>query len=332
MIGIEVGTRTGTQGCEGHWGAADRNKLSHSRTELHVLNTIVYGMARDGLNLYRVSGELTGSLIFYNLDEGVHTTDARDFSITNCIFTDNGHITLHHQLCENAPVRNNVIARGVRAQPGYGGYGVVIGGTFSDTPVPIENNLIAHNIASGLRVQAAEVRVDEVTCVPVSAKVEARNNVLFSNAWGEPDSLGLDYQVFFQKRSLPGMRLICEHNIFRADEKLVWGIPLDQSNLRGVDPLFVAEPDSAKFEGVTTLAEAWSRLAGYELVWPSPAIDAGDPRALFEDAGGLAKGTRRNDIGIFGGPQAIWPFLAPDPKERVRDVARDEAPSETEGK
>ncbi len=310
VFGIEVGERSGTEGCSGQWGAADRAKLIYSRSEVQVTDNIIYDMAKDGINFYRVEGELSGNLIFRNGDEGCHTTDARQLLVQHNIFTHNGHMNLHFQLGEACVAANNLIARCQRAKRGYGGYGVVVGGSFSDDLILIENNVIEENLAAGIRVQPTEVRLDAVSCIPVIAKVAVRNNIICSNAWAEPDSAGLDHEVYFQRRELPGMRLDLEHNLFRAADKAVYGMSLPNSNLVNSEQVFTVIPDSTEFADVTSLSEAWDVLRGYELNELSPAIDGGDPRPQYDDApGGLSKGEPRNDLGLFGGPRAIWPFM-----------------------
>jgi hypothetical protein len=322
VFGIEVGERSGTEGCSGQWGAADRTKLTYSRSLVEIRRNIVYDMAKDGINFYRVEGELSGNLIFRNGDEGCHTTDARHLLVQHNIFTDNGHMNLHFQLGEACMAANNLIARCQRAKKGYGGYGVVVGGTFSDEMVRIENNVIEENLAAGIRVQPTEVRIDAVSCIPVIAKVAVRNNIIFSNAQAEPDSAGLDHEVYFQRRELPGMRLLLEHNLLKSSEKAVYGMSLPASNLINAEQAFVVEPDSAEFAAVASIDDAWEVMRGYELSDLSAAIDGGDPAPLFDDLpGGLSKGEARNDIGLFGGPRAVWPFLE-QTDQRLRRLGR----------
>jgi len=247
--------------------------------------------------------------VINNGDEGCHTTDARDLLIRHNVFDMNPSNNLHLQLCDRGVVRNNLFARSQLTPLGRWGFGVLVGGSFSDDPALVENNLMISNAGSGVRVQATEVRIDSLTCYPVAGKAEIRNNLIYANGWAYSDSAGMNYQVHLERRDLPGMRMLCEYNLFRHYTQLVWGIPLDDSNLRGAEPAYVDEPDTTEYQDVSTLDGAWEVIDGYELRWESPAVDAGDPLYVYRDSGGLSKGTSRNDMGLFGGPWARWPFL-----------------------
>ncbi len=311
-FGIEIGARCGINGCDGQWGAVDQSKLGFSRSEVSITRSVIYENYRDGLNLYRVGGDLVGNLVFNNGDEGCHTTDTRDFRVAHNIFDHNLSISLHLQLCYGGVVENNLIARSQRSHTERNGHGIAVGGGLTEESVFIDNNLVTYNAANGILVQATEMRVDSLTCYPVSTKAELRNNILYGNGWAEPDSGGRQHQIRLKRSDLPGTRLICEYNLFRGYDHLIWGLPVDDSNLLGTDPLFAAEPDTSAYGAVETLEDAWSVIRGYELSPESPCVDGGDPLAGYYDApGGLARGTSRNDIGIFGGPRAIWPFLEP---------------------
>ncbi|MAE71765.1 MAG: hypothetical protein CME06_15010 [Gemmatimonadetes bacterium] len=311
-FGIELGTRCGANGCDGQWGAVDQRKLGYSRSEILISRSVIYENYRDGLNLYRVGGELVGNLVFNNGDEGCHTTDTRDFRVAHNIFDHNLSISLHLHLCQGGVVENNVITRSQRSHKDGGGLGIAVGGGLSEGVIFIDNNLVAYNAANGILVQPTEIRVDSLTCIPASTQAELRNNIVYGNGWAEPDSGGRQHQIRFERQDLPEMRMLCEYNLFRSYGHLIWGESIDDSNLRGTDPLFSVEPDPSAYGAVVTLEDAWGVIRGYELSTESPCVDGGDPLASYHDApGGLTKGTSRNDIGIFGGPRAIWPFLEP---------------------
>ena len=311
--GIEIGERSGTLGCDGVWGAIDRRKLNFGRSSLTLLDSIVAGCGSDGLNLYRVNASVRGNLIVLNGDEGCHTTDAVDLDFRHNIVGGNPANNLHLQGSSGSLVRNNLFVRSVRkVARGTGGYGIVVGGTLGDDPARIENNVIIANANSGLRIQPAELVLDSLQCLPVQAQVDVRNNIFENNGYGDPGEYWEGFDIFFQDRGLPGMELTAEYNFFVNPIDVIYGAEVDETNVVAELPEFVAEPDTLSFDS-DDLAGIMRIMDGYALEWFSAAVDVGDPGREFEDAsGGLARGTVRCDMGLFGGPEAVWPYQRPE--------------------
>ena len=107
------------------------------------------------------------------------------------------------------------------------------------------------------------------------------------------------------------MQLIARHNLFE-DRAHASNAQLDETNLLGVGPGFVLGHEFKQLTALWNpdetdpLEVARSLVFDLSLADNSTAIDAGEDSLRFEDGGGYARGTTRNDIGAFGGPLSDW--------------------------
>lgn len=310
--GIAIGSRTGTWGCSGRWGSIDYDTLGQSVSRFFMDRCTVMDCLDDGINLWRVRGEVTNSLIGYNLDEGIHTTDAGDMLFEHNVIVANHGIAMHFQITANTIFRNNAVIRTLKGViPGVedlDGFGVVVGGSY-DERLQILNNQFVANDCSGVKVNPAEIVLSPDHCVYVATQVDVLNNVFTRNGLTDnPDMPKED--LVYSDRGLPGMEMIAQYNFFPETGR-VSNITLDETNIIGVDPLFVDPPSGADLPDTVRTPETFhdravDRLEGYALTPGSPAVDAGHPDAQYEDAGGLAQGGPRNDVGMFGGTGSDW--------------------------
>ena len=313
-FGIEVGSRIGTFGCDGSWGAVDWKKLGQSRSAFHMNNCAIVANSDDGVNLWRVVGEITRSLIGYNGDEGIHTTHADGMVFRHNILILNRGVNLHLHMGDDVRVENNAFVRCLVAHrappyPSSGGYGVVVGGQLGVEGVQLYNNLFLGSDAAGLKINPAEVMYDSLNCMGFPVRVDVRNNAFVSNGIAGGDSIP-EVDLLYNESGIGGMELRASYNLF-LNAGTAANVVLDETNLLGVDPAFRAAPGKGDLpmfitdpRGAKEAIEA--RFLGFELSAQSAAIDAGDPAKAFEDGVGLAKGMERNDVGPFGGPASDW--------------------------
>ncbi len=313
QYGVAIGSRTGAYGCDGHWGAVGWDLLGTSLSALYMDRCTIVESGDDGMNLWRVSGWMMNSFIGYSGDEGVHTTDARDMDFVHNVYLANHGIGVHFQLASNVVFENNVVARTLKGVlPGVvdtDGYGIIVGGAGEGAPLEIRNNLVVANDAAGTKVNPVEIIFGPDNCEGVPTNVNVFNNLFRRNGLTSNDTTP-DWDLFYTEHGIPGMRMSALYNFFPEVTKVA-NIALDETNLIGLDPLFVDEPTAADIPDsvlvpATIREQVFSRIEGFALQADSPAVDKGHPDPAFNDAGGLAQGTVRNDVGAFGGEQSNW--------------------------
>ena len=304
-FGMQLGRRTGVIGCSKNWGSVNYNRLEQARNLIAFKDCTVGDCGLDGLNLYRVNGEIDGCLFAHNGDEGVHTTAAKGFEIRHTIFIENKDVGAHFQLGEDVRFENNLVVATGRL-----GYGVSVEGLTGSGALRVHNNVFGRNDASGLKISPCSLKYTEDDCVAVSAFADVRNNIFVVNGIG-PHSVGTREDLHFRSDGFPGMRLVARHNLFE-DQARASNTELDETNLLGAGPGFVLGhglnqlPALWNPDETDALEIARSLVADLSLADGSAAIDAGEDSLGFEDGGGYARGTVRNDIGAFGGPLSDW--------------------------
>ena len=319
QFGIQVGTRTGTDGCDGQWGAVDRFLLDQARNEFHMRNSSVVGCAYDGMNLYRVTGSVTGSFIGFNGDEGIHATEADEFMVRQNVFVRNAGTGLHFQIGGDVWVENNVLALTSTRHSGgitIGGTALSVNGTLGFGRVRVLNNLLYGNTSSGLRITPCEVVVAPDSCEARPTVADVTNNLLGRNGLGD-GRLFPTSDFHYLDHGIDGMDVVVRYNaVVEGDDPS--SVPLDSTNVAGIDPLFVDEPSVGGLPRVVIEPwAAWERaralVMGFAFDEASPLIDFGHPDSVHEDRGGLSRGSLRNDLGVFGGPWSEWDFGGSEP-------------------
>ncbi|MAE71585.1 MAG: hypothetical protein CME06_14095 [Gemmatimonadetes bacterium] len=304
-FGMQLGRRTGAIGCTENWGSVNYNKLEQARNLIRFKNCTIGDCGLDGLNMYRVNGEIDGCLFAHNGDEGVHTTAAKQFEIRHTIFIENKDVGVHFQLGEDIRFENNLVLTTGRL-----GYGISIEGLLGGEAARIHNNVIGRNNSSGLKISPCSLKYDEDNCVAVPASARVHNNIFAFNGIGPPGT-GTREDLHFRSDGFPGMQLIARHNLFE-DRAHASNAQLDETNLLGVGPGFVLGHEFKQLTALWNpdetdpLEVARSLVFDLSLADNSTAIDAGEDSLRFEDGGGYARGTTRNDIGAFGGPLSDW--------------------------
>ncbi|MAE70436.1 MAG: hypothetical protein CME06_08220 [Gemmatimonadetes bacterium] len=304
-IGVQVGTRTGTHRCDGHWGAVSELLLEQARSRVTMTGCAIVNCISDGANLYRVDGGIYDTLIGFNGDEGVHTTAARDFIVRHSIIVKNYNVGFHFQLGNNVLFENNVVL--ATLDPGYG---LSLEGMQGDEALRVYNNIFSWQEASGLKVNPVVYRFADGSCVGVRIVADVRNNVFTYNGVGTVGDAARE-DLYYRSVEVPYSQLFARFNLFEEGAGDASNVVLGGTNLFRADPDFTGAisadqlPDSAP-EAFRAYAEAWGRLGGFGLGDLSEAIDAGEPTPEFEDEGGLARGSAMNDVGAFGGPGSDW--------------------------
>ena len=290
-IGIQVGTRTGTFSCDNRWGAVSAKLLEQARSRITLESCAIVDNDVDGANLYRVDGGIFDTLIGFNGDEGVHSTEARDFVVRHSIIVKNENVGIHFQLGDNIQFENNIVLANADA-----GYGLSISGMRGSTGAFVYNNVFAWQDASGLKISPCILRVSDVLCEALPVVIDVRNNVFTSNGVGHRgDHSRAD--INYRDAGVDGMQMIARYNLFE-DSDQPCTVPLNDTNLVGVDAAMVHPcpgdrlPSEAGDAFQAYLA-AWDRVSGYALDPASLAIDAGEPiprdaRQILRRVDGLA--------------------------------------------
>lgn len=307
--GIQIGTKTGIDGCDGKWGAVDWTALEQSTTRVELLGCAVTECTRDAVRLYDVTGFFEHSLIAYNGDEALHSTGAHEFSFSHNIMARNQTTTLHFQVPGRVYVTNNMVATSVdrpTSNPPVPGIGIAVGGSLNEDTLFVNNNALIANASSGVKINPVEVVYGPGHCEARPSRVYLQNNTFVSN--GFRSRMQKRFQV--QYKDGPGSFLGAHYNQFRERTDLA-NFELDPTNVGGIEPGFSAPvqagnlPDSLE-NPLGALSMARTMIEGYALRDSVAAIDAGAPGDHFFDGGGLARGSVRNDAGIFGGPGSDW--------------------------
>jgi hypothetical protein len=313
QYGVAIGSRTGAYGCEGRWGAVGWDLLGTSLSALYMDRCTIVESGDDGINLWRVTGWMMNSFVGYSGDEGMHTTDAQDMDFVHNVYLANHGIGVHFQLASNVVFENNVVARTLKGVlpgvVGTDGYGLVVGGSGPGEPLEVRNNLLVANDASGAKINPVEIIYAPDECEGVPTNVGVFNNLFRRNGLTSNDTTP-DWDLYYTEHGIPGMRMSALYNLFPEVSKVA-NFTLDETNLIGLDPLFISEPTAADIPDsvlvpATIRGQVFNRVEGFALQPDSPAVDGGHPDPAFNDAGGLAQGTARNDIGAFGGAQSNW--------------------------
>lgn len=306
IIGVQIGWRCGTLGCDGDWGAIDASRLEQPATIIDITRSTFVDNLLDGLNLYHVSGAFNENLVMGNGDEGCHTTLATDIVFRRNVFMDNRGNGIHLQMANGAFLTTNLVASS-RRRDGRGGWGLLVGGGLGALTMA-SNNLIVGNLGSGIRVQVAEVSHGEGDCEGSIPALALYNNVLHGNGWGRVPNKTF-FEVDVEPRHAEYIQLQAENNMIAPIFVNSANYPLETSNRILEDPGFEQAPDLRAMRLLRDRSEIWEVLAGFALRVDSPIVDAGHPATVWEDRGGLARGSVQNDPGVFGGPQAQWPGM-----------------------
>jgi hypothetical protein len=225
---------------------------------------------------------------------GIRCGDGNPRILNNVIMSNSGMygggIVLNYT---GAIVRNNIIYsnrvyQAVAGAPTYGGGGIWINNNLGSTPKIIENNTIIDNSAFG----GSSIGGSGGGILVWSTSIDARNNIV----WGNTQNYGNQIALFGSGTA----------NITYSDVEGGW------PGTGNIDeyPLFVFE------------------FTGFYLFDNSLCIDAGDPDAQYNDPEGdpgmglwPAKGTVRNDMGAYGGPNSseLSPFDITSSGEETND-------------
>lgn len=309
-FGVQVGSKTGVNGCDGDWGAVAWDELAQSRSRVEMYDCTVVECGNDAMRLFNISGFIESCLVACNGDEAIHTTQATDLRIEHNIIVRNANTALHFQLPTEVEVFNNIVTNTqprTSVSPAMPGYGITVGGAFEDGLVRVHNNLLLGNDGAGVKVNPVEVVFPDSTCQSYPFNVDLRNNVFLGNAICSAGCWD-DSELLIHPRGTRGNQATVHYN--RFDHPSAAGkFRLDDSNQFGTDLGFIAPiPSDAVPDTIWNpyYASKTARrfAAGYALADSSAAIDAGDPSPDLEDGGGLSRGSRRNDLGAFGGPSS----------------------------
>lgn len=260
-------------------------------TSLTIENNTITNNAPSGIYCNGSKVVIRNNKIMKNVEAGIFAENGCSLTILSNNIYNNGRggIASGGKKESTADIRNNVIYKNLNAG--------IDGRTISGK---VYNNLIYENEFSGVRI----VRMLEVVNNTIAANIRSgisimdpaiipviKNNIIANNkdtgiqGWGE----GYSYNLLFANNATencnPGY-LWCVRSQYGSygDED-----SYQKHNDIIADPLF-ADPDKHD----------------YHLKNGSPAIDAGDPDAKFNDANfPPSLGSVINDMGVFGGPFSI---------------------------
>lgn len=303
-VGIQTGSRLGTHSCAGNWGSVNATLLDQPITQISIDRCTVIGNRSDGMNLWRAQGEILSTLVANNGGEGIHTTHFSGIARNNVIIGHNDN-QFHLHFPRNTSFTNNLVAAGVGsvASPGDG---LVISGfdPLDAGAVLADNNVFAGNDGAGLRLGLCRLVDNTSGCVeevyPTSARV--RNNVFFDNSeFGERYALHTSHS---QVNTFPAY---ARYNLFFRNRGRNYNprlVDLGAGNRFGENPDFITAPDAQVIQALLDPQLIRTHAMGVRPLAFSPLVDGGDPGAQFNDISTYAEGTTRNDIGLFGGPDA----------------------------
>jgi hypothetical protein len=232
---------------------------------------VKYNIIRNN-NVNRTGGQSTGG-------GGVRLGDGKPYILNNIIINNaglyGGGIVSNYA---SPTIRNNIIAYNIVspaiAAPTYGGGGIWVNGSLPGASVAnrIENNTIVGNSATGSGGSGAGGKGGGMLAA-FSAVINSRNNIV----WGNTQTTGGQINMAGGSTAL-------------ASYSDVEGGYTGAGNIN-LNPLFAD--------------------TSFYLLVASPCVDAGDTSVAFNDppdtnnpqlAQWPARGSRRNDIGAYGGP------------------------------
>ncbi|MFP7755174.1 right-handed parallel beta-helix repeat-containing protein [Thermodesulfobacteriota bacterium B35] len=261
------------------------------KTSPRIRNNIIRENEPSGIYCSASSAVITGNRITANVQAGVFAQKGSTLEITGNTITDNGYSGIGSSKLplSRITVRNNDIHGNKRS-----------GINARAAAASVYNNLIYGNGRSGVRGVLAPIEVVNNTVVAngqsgvviddPEGKADIRNNIITHNVDAGIRAYGRGYS-----RNL----LFANNRTGDCDPSLLWC----------VKPQFNGYEDEKSYRrSRNIIADPLYRdLAGHDfhLRPGSPAIDAGDPDARFNDVSfPPSLGGETNDMGAYGGPYA----------------------------
>ncbi len=310
LYGIEAGNRTGDFRCNGDWGAVNADLLDQPITRVLIDRCTFLACLYDGINLWRATGAIVSNIILHSGGEGIHTTDLFNALIANNFIMEGDDIQCHLQYAGAVEIKNNIIVGGDENYTEFKSDGIVVAGAKGalspiGPEVHIDNNIFFGSQGAGVHVVGTAIVTNHNPCeeVLVPSRVRLRSNVFLDNAYG-----GEHYAVYIQDASHNLLDNWVEYTLFHDNMGRHFDPGLDilgEGNILDRSPLFSALPDRDSLLAMTTAEEIRDIVMGFRPHNASPLIDAGNPGPRFTDRSHLAGGGATNDIGVFGGPQAV---------------------------
>lgn len=257
-----------------------------------IRNNIVRDNEPSGIFCETSTARITGNRIYNNAQAGIYMQKGSSLKISGNTIWENTYSGIGSSKKPNSQfeIYNNTIFKnkrsGINAESATG---------------IIRNNLIYENKRSGIRCVPMPVKIYNNTIVgsgwsgilveDPTAIPSIKNNIITFNvdAGIRAHGKGFDHNLVFAN----GETGACDPTFLWCVKPQFGGFGDERSYLRTrniiADPLFVD-------------------LAGhdYHLKPGSPAIDAGDKKAEFNDINfPPSMGTTRNDMGVYGGPMAL---------------------------
>jgi hypothetical protein len=271
-------------------GTAGVDSISRheSSVDLALIGNVIYKNAMAGLNTMAVS-RLTarGNRICSNGAAGILSSETAvppqlDIYQNTVSFNGGAGIYIQNGINGSLGIRNNWIFNNL-----YSGIvcGLVENPANKETAIEIINNTIVSN---GSDERGAGIWNEG------RGKVVMRNNIVaynYTTGIRPSRCRGYSHNLVFANGDLPGGGEDADPLPAWVENRQFGGCPGAGKGGLIVDPLFV-DPDNYEFS----------------LQDGSPAIDAGDSKAIYHDLScDPSKGTDRNDMGATGGPYAAIP-------------------------
>ncbi|MAE71156.1 MAG: hypothetical protein CME06_11905 [Gemmatimonadetes bacterium] len=310
LYGIEAGNRTGDFRCNGDWGAVNADLLDQPITRVYIDRCTFLACFYDAINLWRANGAIVSNIILHSGGEGIHTTDLFDAVIANNFMMECDDIQCHLQYAGAVEIKNNIIVGGDESFTNYQSDGIVVAGAKRahlpvGPEVHIDNNIFYGSQGAGVHVVGTSIVIKHDPCkeVLIPSRVRLRNNVFLGNAFGSEH-----YALHIVDARHNLLDDWVEHTLFHDNNGRHYDPTIDilgEGNIFDQSPLFSALPHRDSLLAMATAEEIRDIIMGFRPHNASPLIDAGNPGGRFTDRSYLAGGGPTNDIGVFGGPQAV---------------------------